>query len=159
MKVIKSKRGVALLAVLVVAAIAAFGAYAYWTTTGNGTGSATTGTDHGVTVNQTSPSSGLYPGGSVALSGNFTSNPANSGNVWVTSVSASIDPFSVQANLSEPACTDADFFLSGSAPVGQDITPGAANGSWSGISLNMTNAAANQDNCKNVTVPLSFTSN
>ena len=94
MKVIKSKRGVALLAVLVVAAIAAFGAYAYWTTTGNGTGSATTGTDHGVTVNQTSPSSGLYPGGSVALSGNFTSNPANSGNVWVTSVSASIDPFS-----------------------------------------------------------------
>ncbi len=74
MKVIKSKRGIALLAVLVVAAIAAFGAYAYWTTTGNGTGSATTGTDHGVTVNQTSPSSGLYPGGSVALSGDFTSN-------------------------------------------------------------------------------------
>ena len=60
MKVIKSKRGIALLAVLVAAAIAAFGAYAYWTTSGNGTGSASTGTDHGVTVNQTAaPAGGL----------------------------------------------------------------------------------------------------
>ena len=37
MKVIKSRKGIALLAVLVVAAIASFGAYAYFTTTGEGT--------------------------------------------------------------------------------------------------------------------------
>ena len=40
MKLIKSKKGVALLAILAIAAISAVGAYAYWTTTGAGNGSA-----------------------------------------------------------------------------------------------------------------------
>src|SRR3954468_23421497 len=40
-------------------------AIAYWTTGGSGSGSGSTGTTVDVTVNQTSASSGLYPGGSV----------------------------------------------------------------------------------------------
>lgn len=154
-----SKRAWVLVGIIaVVAAVTAVGGYAYWTTSGAGTGSASTGTDAGVTVNQTSPSSGLYPGGLVALAGNFTNAAAF--NQYVTSVSASIDAFSLQADNTKPACTEADFFISGSpTAVGQQITPGAPNGSWSGINLNMTNTAANQDNCKTVTVPLSYTSN
>ena len=153
-----SKRAWVLVGIVAVAAVTAVGGYAYWTTSGTGTGSASTGTDAGVTVNQTSPSSGLYPGGSVALFGNFTNAAAF--NQYVTSVSASIDTFSIPGNTALPPCTDADFFITGSpTAVGQQITPGPANGSWSGISLNMTNTAANQDNCKNATVPLSYTSN
>ncbi len=159
MKLIKSKKALVLLATFVVAIAATVGAYAYWTTGGTGSGSATTGSTVGITVNQTSVNAALYPGGLSNLSGNFT-NTTNPGNVYVTSVSASIDTFSVPGDLSKPACTQADFFLTGSPTlVGQDITPGAANGSWSGIVLHMTNAATNQDNCKNITVPLSYTSN
>jgi hypothetical protein len=144
--------------VVAVVGLAAVGAFAYWTVTGSGSGSASTAAGSAVlTVNQTSASSGLYPGGSVALSGNFT-NPA-SYNQYVTSVSASIPAFSFQSDGSKPACTQADFSLTGSpAAVGQDVAPGTG-GSWSGITLSMTNAATNQDNCKSVTVPVNYTSN
>ena len=43
MSFIKSKKGLAVLAVLVVAAVAAIGGYAYFTTSGTGTGHATAG--------------------------------------------------------------------------------------------------------------------
>jgi hypothetical protein len=142
--------------VAVIAAMASIGAYAYWTASGSGSGSASTGTSVGITVNQTSPSSGLYPGGSVALSGNFTNT--NASPVYVTSVSATIDPFSLQGDPLKPACTQADFSISGSAPVGAQVPVGTG-GSWSGLSLNMSNAATNQDNCKSITVPISYTSN
>ena len=152
-----SRKTAVLLAVVTAAIVAAVGAYAYWTTSGTGTGSASTTTDNGVTVNQTSPSSGLYPGGTVGVSGNFTNGEAF--NQYVTSVTVSIDAFTEQADPLKPVCTEADFFLTNATvAVGQDITPGAPNGSWSGTTLNMTNAATNQDNCKSITVPLSFTS-
>ena len=135
------------LAVLVIAALAAVGGFAYWTTGGSGTGSATTGTTSTITVNQTSASSGLYPGGSVALSGNFTN-----GN------SSPVSAFSVQADSGKPACTQADFSISGTATVGAQVPVGTG-GSWSGLSLNMTNSGANQDNCKSITVPVAYTAN
>jgi hypothetical protein len=143
----------------VAAAVAAVGAYAYWTTGGSGSSSGSTAAGSvAIVVNQTSLSSGLYPGGSVALSGNFD-NPATF-NQYVTSVAASIGSFSYQSDNTRPACTQADFSLSGSpAAVGAQVAPGTGVGSWSGITLNMTNSSANQDNCKSVTVPINYTSN
>jgi hypothetical protein len=146
----------AFLVVLAIAALAAAGAFAYWTTGGSGTGSATTGTTSTITVNQTSASSGLYPGGSVALSGNFTNG--NSSPVYVSSVTAAVTAFSVQADSGKPACTQADFSISGTATVGAQVPVGTG-GSWSGLSLNMTNSGANQDNCKSITVPVAYTAN
>ena len=153
-----SKRTWVLLGVVAAVAMTAVGAFAYWTVTGSGSGSGSTAAGNvAITVNQTSSSSGLYPGGSVSLSGNFT-NPA-SFNQYVTSVSASIPSFSFQSDGTKPACTQADFSISGSpTAVGQDLAPGTG-GSWLGITLNMTNAATNQDNCKSVTVPVNYTSN
>jgi putative ABC transport system permease protein len=52
-KVIKSKKGIALLAALIVAVAAAIGAYAYFTTTGSGTGSAAVGTDTAISLSGT----------------------------------------------------------------------------------------------------------
>ena len=153
-----TKRTIVLLGVVAAAVAVSVGAYAYWTTSGTGTGSADTGTDVGVTVNETSASTGLYPGGSVALSGNFTNAAAF--NQYVTSVSASVDAFNVAADPSKPACTEADFNITGNpSAVGQQIAANSTGGTWSGLSLNMTNTGANQDNCKNITVPLSFSSN
>jgi hypothetical protein len=131
-------------------------ALAFWAVGGSGSGSGNTGSPSAITVNQTVSPTGLYPGGSSALSGNFT-NP-NPGKVYVASVTATITSFSVQADATKPACTQADFSISGTATVGAEINSGAGVGSWSGLSLNMTDAGTNQDNCKNITVPIAYTS-
>jgi len=154
MKRFRKKTWIFLGVLVAVAALAAVGAYAYWTTGGSGTGSATTTTTSSITVNQTSSSSGLYPGGSVSLSGDFTNG--NSFPVYVSSVTAAVTPFSLQADAGKPACTQADFSIGGTATVGAQVPVGTG-GSWSGLSLNMTNSGANQDNCKSITVPIAYT--
>ena len=161
MKLIKSKKGMSLLLVIAIAAISAVGALAYWTASGSGTGSASTGTVlAGITVHQTSVSAGtLYPGGPVEeLAGNFTNS--NAGASYVTSVTASKASVSGGAeDPLKPACTIADFQLNNAfTAVGQDITTGAANGSWSGPDVQLLNTALNQDNCKNATLNLSYIS-
>jgi hypothetical protein len=153
-KKMNTRKLLATAAGLVGVVIAATAAFAYWTGSGSGTGSATTGTATNVTVVQTSASSGLTPGGSVALSGNF--NNANSGSVSVASVTATIDSFSVQPDATKPACTQADFSITGTSNDPGVIASGTGVGSWSGLSLNMTNGAANQDNCKGITVPVTY---
>jgi hypothetical protein len=137
--------------------IAAGGAYAYWTTTGSGTGSAGNGTSVGVTINQTSNIAGLYPGGpAVALSGNFDNS--NAGAVHVGTVTASL--VSVTGSVGTPACTIADYTLaSPAATVNADIASGSGVGSWSGPTIQLKNLATNQDACKNASVNLSYTSN
>jgi hypothetical protein len=141
---------VAMVPVLILAGIA----FAYWTTAGSGSGTANTGTSATVTVNQTVAPTGLFPGGSVALSGDFD-NP-NSGSVFITAVTASVTPFSVQPNAAKPPCTQADFAITGTASVAAQIAAGNGVGAWTGLSLTMVNAATNQDNCKNLTVPIAY---
>jgi hypothetical protein len=151
----RHKRVAALVAVasLTLAGVAT----AYWTTGGNGTGSANTGTTANVIVNQTTVVAGLYPGGPAQpLAGNFD-NP-NPGQVFITSVTAVVSPgFTSQADLTKPACTAADFAIAGAAPVGANIASGNGVGAWSGLTISMLNTAANQDNCKNVVVPITYT--
>jgi len=134
-------------------------AFAYWTNSGTGSGSASTGSDTGITVNQTSSVAGLYPGGPAApLSGDFT-NP-NASQVYVHQVSASLASVSGGAeDLALPACTVADFALSGTATVDAEVPSGSGVGSWSGISVRLLDSTANQDNCKSATVHLSYSSN
>ena len=78
--------------IVVAAAIILVGggaAFAYWTTAGSGTGTATTGQPLNVVVNQTSTVSDLAPGLSAqTLSGDFD-NP-NPGPVYVTAVTVTI---------------------------------------------------------------------
>ena len=110
-----------------------------------------------VVVNQTSAVIDLYPGGPPqALSGNFD-NP-NAGPVFITAVTAVVDPsFNAQADPLKPACTAADFVIGGAAPVGAQVAPGVGVGGWGGLNIAMLNTAFNQDNCKNVNVPINYT--
>lgn len=153
----RKKRLVRKLVIVAIVGLFALGglAFAFWTGGGSGSGSGATGTPSALTVNQTSTNTGLYPGGSSVLSGNFT-NP-NSGKVYIAAVTASITTFSVQADNAKPACTQADFSISGTATVGAEINAGSGVGSWSGLTLNMTDAGTNQDNCKSITVPITYT--
>ena len=131
------RKAVVVYAVFLVLALGGI-AFAFWTAGGGGSGTASAGTIATVTVNQTVSPTGLYPGATAALSGNF--NNPNSGQVYVTAVTASVTPFSVQADATKPACTQADFSITGTANVGAEIVPGTGVGSWSGLSLNMIDA-------------------
>ena len=133
-------------------------AIAYWSAGGAGTGTATTGTSAGVTVNQTAAASNLTPGGTTqALSGTFTN--ANAGPVNISTVTATITGNSKSA----AGCLSTDYVLSngGVATVPSVATPlsvpsGTNVGAWSGLTLSMTNTAANQDACKGATVNISY---
>ena len=107
---------------------------------------------------QTSSATGLYPGGSVALSGDF--NNPNSGSAYVSGVTAAVHAFSSQSDAGKPACTQADFSITGTSNVPGSIASGNGVGSWSGLTLNMLNTGANQDNCKSLsgTIQIDYTS-
>ncbi len=179
MKLLKSKKGVVLLATLVVAAAAAIGAYAYFTSTGHGTGSATVGSATNWTVGETgSPSGGpLYPDTGTYPAGPFSgahvqtdtytvtnggSGSQNLANVAISVANANGSAWSAQADLSKPACTAADFSVGGQAAgatwndttLAQDFAAGDSHSST--VTVEMVDNGANQDNCQGVTVPLYF---
>ena len=150
---VNRKVTIAVASCLAVAGIGGGAAYAYWTVGGSGTGSATAGSANAVQIQLSGTVSGLVPGGAAsALAGTFT-NP-NASPVRIGQVTVSIAPsFSAQADVSKPACTAADFVLTQPAATNAEVTTGTT---WAGGSIAMSNLATNQDNCKNVTVPLVF---
>jgi hypothetical protein len=123
-------------------------AFAFWTSGGTGSGTGGTAAGSLVVVHQTSTATGLYPGGSVALSGNFDNS--SSGPVTVTAVTAALSAFSSQADGTKPACTQADFTITGTSNAPGAVPAGTGVGSWNGLTLNMVNSVTNQDNCKNL---------
>jgi hypothetical protein len=156
----KRKRKVALVAAALVGA-ASVGAYAFWTSTGAGTGSAATSSGAAaVTVVQTSTVSGLAPGlAPQTLSGNFD-NP-NSGPVYITDVTASISSVTKDAGAPAGTCDASDYTLSNAVMnVGAEVPAGNAQGSWTGATIAFNNKpGTNQDACKGATVNLAYTAN
>lgn len=166
------KRLIGVLAVIGLLAVAGT-AIAYFTSTGNGTGSAAVGTSTHWTVGETgSPSGGpLYPdhaiGGSNVQTDNYTVTNPGSGSQNLSQVVVSVATstgaaWSSQANNLEPACNASDFSVGGNA-VGTPWTDSSlagdyqASASRSGtVSVEMIDNGANQDNCQGVSVPLYF---
>jgi hypothetical protein len=150
MKLIKTKKGFALLAMLAVAAVAAVGAYAYWTTTGSGNGSALNASSNGTIVLHASFAPGLTPGASEAVS--FTADNLNSSSLYVGTVSSVV-------STSDAGCLPADFTVP--PAIENQTIPANTSGVALGIDSTITFAdtALNQDHCKGATVTLTLTSN
>lgn len=139
------------------ALIAAAGAYAYWTSTGAGTGTASHETYEAITVNQTSDTNGLYPGGPpVALSGNF--NNPNEGPVRVAAVTVAFAATPITDGGAGTPCTAADYVLGGTSTPNVEVAAGSGVGTWSGLTIRMVDSGANQDACKTATVHLTYSS-
>ena len=135
-------------------------AFAYWSTSGAGTGSASTGSVVAVKINATSAAvTGLYPGGPAHdVSGDFDNT--NAGSVYINQVTVAVAPgWSKQANALKPACTASDFTIVPPAATAHEIASGSGVDAWGPATIAMNNLSTNQDNCKNVTVPLVFSSN
>ena len=175
-----TKKTIAVLAVVLVAALAAIGGWAYFSANGSGSGTATVGTSsnlvlHGSTVGT------LYPGSNVSIS--FTvDNPGGGterlGTIYLAGVKActgagsSWDPSlnsgaggCSNSGTEQTSCESVDpgnasdanasnFYLA-DVTENQDLTGGASGVSaTNGGTLKMNNLSSSQDSCKNANLYL-----
>ena len=175
-----TKRRIAVLATLLVAASAAIGAWAYFTANGSGSGTATVGTSSNLTLHGSTVGT-LYPGTTVSI--NFTvDNPGSGtqrlGTIYLAGVKActgsgsSWDP---SLNSGAGGCSSGGTEQSGCESVdpGNAADANASNfyladvaenqdlaGNASGVSatnggtLKMNNLSSSQDSCKNANLYL-----
>jgi hypothetical protein len=129
-------------------------AFAYFSSIGGGTGSATAGTSTALTISQNTPAiTGLTPNGVIAPV-NFTVFNPGTGSEKVQTVVVAV------TSTSNVGCTAADFNVLQPTALNQDIAAGGSyNDITSGASIQMKDTGFNQDACQGVTVNLSFTSN
>ena len=126
-------------------------AYAYFSSTGAGTGTATVGSSSNVVLHATTTGP-LYPGGSTPVT--FTVDNPGTGSERVNTIHLA----SVTADGTHTACTVADFTMpdvtvaaSFAHGNGQTVTPTGT--------LSMANTAVSQDACQGATLTLNVTSN
>jgi hypothetical protein len=178
MRFLSSRKSLAIFAALIVAAVASYGAFAYFTSTGSGSGAATIGAAatagvDGIWITQQTPLAGeattMYPGGpAIPIDVTVTNN--SKGTAYIGVVTAKVDPaWSAQADPSKPACDASDFSVTGSVPFNADIpAAGVVNSVQpTGMTIQMVNKSdqvpgdglGNQDNCQGASVQLVFASN
>ena len=129
------------------ALLSALGAYAYWTTGGSGSGTATVGTTTDNLTIASPPVAGITPGSSTPVTVTLT-NP-NSYSVHVDAVSTAI-------TTSVPGCLPTDLAFPAKA-MNTTIAP-LATASFT-QDLVFTDTAVNQDPCKGATITLTYSSN
>jgi hypothetical protein len=129
-------------------------AVAYWTISGSGTGSATTGTTTSLTVSGTNTPSGLYPGGPSQAVDFQIVNP-NAGSVYVNQVTVSV------TGTNKVGCDASDFSITQPTAIAAEVNAGTTSyaGGTTGAGIAMINKGVTQDACKNATVNLAFSSN
>lgn len=141
-----TKKRYAIVAGIGAVALTAGAAFAYWTSTGSGTGSATTdsSTAWAVTIDSTNLQD-LSPGGPTETI-NFHVKNNNSGVQSLASTTASV------TGTSNAGCTATDFAVGTTSITYGSVASGATvNGTFT---LQMIDTGANQDACKGVTVNL-----
>ncbi len=136
-----SRKTIAILAVSAAAVIAALGAYAYWTASGTGSGTASVGTDDGVSISNVSfGGASLYPGEDVTVTFDVVNDSADA-------------PVKVDKVVQDGAvtglptgCSAADFSFD-DVTINHEFAASESQ-SYSGT-LSMANTTVNQDACKN----------
>ncbi len=140
-------------------------AWAYWTTSGTGTGSAAVGTDAGVSVAQDNSVAGLVPGGTAKPIDFTVTNLSSTAPVQISDVTISFTPGTFGAGCSaadfvitQPSKPSAGTPLSIAASSSLSFTSGGAGATGAtGAAIAMLNTGSNQDGCKGQTISLTFT--
>jgi hypothetical protein len=149
----RKSRKLAVLAGVVGAMLIAGVAFAYWTTTGSGTGNATNASSNGTVTLHASFADGIYPGGSESVS--FTADNAGATNLYVGTIHLA----SVSVDAGHSSCNVADFTMS-DVTSNSEVFAGASGQSISGTgTLNYANTDVSQDACKGAIITLHVTSN
>jgi hypothetical protein len=137
----------------VVLAVGGGVAFAYWSTTGSGTGSAANASANGVVVLHAAFADGLTPGGSATVTYTADNDGSSSLSVGTITPTVSIDAAHVTAG-----CLVDDFTIS---PTTSNTTvPAHTSGVAAGTgTLTFADTAVNQDGCKGAVVTLTLASN
>ena len=146
MTFLKQKKGIAALAAVAVVALGAVGAYAFFSSTGSGSGSATVGTAS--TINLSSPVVGpLYPGsGTVPVT--VTINNPGTGSQLVGTISGAV--------TDQAGCLGSWFTV---APISYNTEVAGGASPTAATTVLLGNAAVNQDACQGKTMVIAWTSN
>lgn len=148
----KPRRRPAVIALISLVSVVGIGtaAYAYWTSQGTGTGSATTGEVDSVTVTQTGAPEGLYPGGpAVALAGTIVND--NDSDVTVGALTA------VVSDGGNDGCEADDFVIEGTATLGSSLIQENSSTTWTGLTVRLAETGVNQDACQNTEITITYT--
>ena len=84
MRLIKPKKGIAVLVAVVAVGVGAYGAYGYWTTSGSGTGTALTGTATGQVDLHVQVPAAIVPGGTRTVT--FSYDNAGDTDLWIGNI-------------------------------------------------------------------------
>ncbi|MFG1605448.1 hypothetical protein [Actinoplanes sp. NPDC049265] len=154
----RSRRRAAVVLVPTVAGVFVAGtAFAYWTTSGAGTATGASGTSASVTVTQTGTApSGLAPGGTAQPIAFKITNPKLSPQ-HIANVTIAVTGVTGNDPNSAFPCDASDFDIVQPTAINADLPNGDTNYASSGATIRMIDKPnQNQDDCKNVTVNLSF---
>jgi hypothetical protein len=133
-------------------------AFAFWTSTGNGTGSATTGTSSAWEVTTDGAvGAALTPGGATQ-DVTFHVKNNNSGVQRLNSVTVTVAGPGGAVWDGPGTCSAADYnVLQHTVPPASDVAAGAT---YSGtVTIQMVDTGSNQDDCKAASVPLYVSAN
>lgn len=146
MRFLTNKKGFALLGALVVAAVAAFGAYAYFTSTGSGSGTATVGSSSAIQLSG-SPAAQLFPGGADAPVTVSIHNPGG-GKEYVGTISGTV--------ATNGGCVGSWFTVDS---VAYDASVDAGATVTAGTNVRMADSGTDQDACQGKSMTINWTSN
>lgn len=126
------------------------GAYAFWTTTGGGTGASPNAASNGTVTLTATFAPGLTPGASVPVT--YTANNPGTSSLRVGTISHVV-------STAPTGCLAADFTIANvvsntTVPAASTNFPLAGTGT-----LTFADTGLNQDTCKSATVTLTLTSN
>jgi hypothetical protein len=144
--------------VIIVATVLGLGiagvAVAYWTSTGQADGTATTGTSEAFTVTPAAAAGELAPGGPDQTVAFTVTNPGSKAQ-YLTSVTVSIENVDGTPWVPAGACDAADYHatITTAPPAGNIGVNAVVNGE---ATVELDNTAVNQDACQGQTVPLHF---
>jgi hypothetical protein len=147
-----TKKTKALVAASVLVVGTAGGAYAYWSSLGSGTGSASTGTSSAfVVTTDTATGSPLTPGGPTQTVAFHVEN-TNSGVQYLDTVTVTVATSNGSAWTAVSGCSAADYTVGTPSFTAGEVASGdTVDGT---VTVTMKNLSSNQDGCKGATVPL-----
>jgi hypothetical protein len=135
-------------------------AFAYWTTSGSGSGTSATGTTQAVTVTQTGTNpSGMSPGGADQGISCKITTPKASGQ-YVSSVTIAVGAITkISDGTAASGCTSGDFAITQPSAINTNVPSGDTPypSSGTGAAIHMQETGNNQNGCQNVNVALTFT--
>lgn len=144
------KKKIAIVAAVIVLA-GSGAAFAYWTTTGSGTGTADNATSNGTLTLHATFDNGMTPGSSRTVT--YTADNAGSSSLFVATITPTV---SIDAGHS--GCAPTNFTISPTASNTRVAAGATAVAAGTGT-LQFLDTDQNQDACKGATVTLTLASN